>query len=70
MSAVPPDVPAETAEVAGRLRAAGLDDAAEAVERAARVMKTDPKLAEDILRQASDDLMARVPAYSYRRKTP
>jgi len=39
------------------------------VRRAARAAKTDPALAESILREAADDLMARSPAYS-RRKTP
>jgi len=65
------DIPAEAAEIADRLEAAGLDDAAASVRRAARVAKTDPSLAEDILRQAADDIMARSPAFSYRRrKTP
>jgi hypothetical protein len=64
------DIPAEAAEIADRLEAAGLDDAAASVRRAARAAKTDPALAESILREAADDLMARSPAYSYRRKTP
>lgn len=69
MSPKPPDVSAEAAEIAGRLRAAGLEDAASAVERASRVAKADPLLAEEILREAADDLMAQSPAYSYRSKT-
>lgn len=69
MSPKPPDVSAEAAEIAGRLRAAGLEDAASAVERASRVSQTDPLLAEEILREAADDLMAQSPAYSYRSKT-
>lgn len=69
MIAKPPDVSAEAAEIAGRLRAAGLEDAASAVERASRVSQTDPLLAEEILRGAADDLMAQSPAYSYRRRT-
>jgi hypothetical protein len=63
-------IPAEAAEIADRLEAAGLDDAAASVRRAARVARTDPALAESILREAADDLMARSPAYSHRRKTP
>lgn len=64
------DIPAEAAEIADHLEAAGLDDAAASVRRAARVAGTDPALAESILREAADDLMAQSPAYSYRRKAP
>jgi hypothetical protein len=59
-----PGVADEAAEIATRLRDAGLEDAANAVERASRISKTDPALAESILREAADDLMARSPAYS------
>ncbi len=61
------DVLRESAEIADRLEAAGLEDAAASVRRAADLAATDPALAEDILREAADDLMARSPAYSYRR---
>jgi hypothetical protein len=62
------DISPEMAEIADRLEAARLRDAAASVRRAARVVKTDPLLAEEILREAADDIMAMSPAYSYRRK--
>jgi hypothetical protein len=64
------DVPGEIAEIAGHLQAAGLDDAAARVREAAELAGTDPGQAQDILREASDALMAQVPAYSHRRKVP
>jgi hypothetical protein len=63
-------IPDEAAEIAERLEAAGLGDAAASVRRAARVAVTDPALAESILREAADDLMAQSPAYSRRRHRP
>jgi hypothetical protein len=65
-----PDVSAEAAELASLLLAAGLADVAERVSEAAEAARTDPVHAEALLREASDAVMARVPAYSYRRKTP
>jgi hypothetical protein len=56
---------AEAAEIADRLEAAGLDDVAASVRRAVRAAKTDPALAESILREAADDLMARSLIYSH-----
>jgi hypothetical protein len=65
-----PDVSAEAAELAALLRAAGMDDVAAKVSEAAEVARADPARAEAMLREASDALMAQVPAYSYRRKNP
>jgi hypothetical protein len=70
MTAKVPDVSEASAEIADRLEAAGLGDAAAKVRTAARVAATDPALAEDLLREAADGIMEMNPAYSYRRKTP
>lgn len=61
------DVPGEIAEIADRLQAAGLGDAAARAREAAEAARTDPERARAILQEASDALMAQVPAYSHRR---
>jgi hypothetical protein len=62
----PPDpgALALAAEMAARLRAAGLDDAAAQVDEAAAEAARDPERAAQMMGAAAEALMAQVPAYS------
>lgn len=62
-----PDFLVHADEIAGRLLAAGLDEAARQVCEAAEVGRRDPGRAAEMLHEAAAGIMAQVPAYSHRR---